>query len=69
MEQTSAPSFPTIKSLLKELTGRDHDECIRTGVCTFCGGEAKEFRNNLSRRENGISGFCQNCQDEVFGKD
>jgi hypothetical protein len=51
------------------LTGGKHSECISKEVCTCCGKEAKIFRNDLSKREYKISGFCQDCQDKVFGKD
>ena len=69
MGQTPAPKSQGIKDTLKSLTGRDHDECIKNGICTFCGGEAKIFRDEISRRENRLSGFCQDCQDKTFGKD
>jgi len=29
----------------------------------------KTFRDALSRKEYGISGLCQKCQDDVFGKE
>jgi len=41
-------------------------------ACTWCAkeiDEEKEFRNEVSRREYKISGFCQQCQDETFGED
>ena len=41
-------------------------------VCVFCKKPIdadKDFRNEISRKEFGISGICQVCQDEVFGKD
>ena len=41
------------------------------GNCPICikpiNGE--DFRNDISRKEFGISGMCQKCQDSVFGKD
>lgn len=67
--QEPSPKPEGIKRVLKGITGRDHDQCIREGICTYCGGEAKTFRNAISRRENQISGFCQQCQDRTFGKD
>ena len=33
----------------------------------MCKGEADKFRDDLSRKEYGISGMCQNCQDKVWG--
>jgi hypothetical protein len=52
-----------LDSLAKELTGSPRTE----GKCASCGGEAKEFRDDLSRREYKISFLCQPCQDGVFG--
>lgn len=44
---------------------------IRGDICVAapigCGGVAKEFRDERSRREYTISGFCQDCQDNMFG--
>jgi len=50
------------------LTQGQHSKDITDGVCTACKKEAKIFRDELSRRENKISGFCQICQDDVFGR-
>jgi hypothetical protein len=36
-------------------------------VCVTCGESVGEFRDPLSRKEYGISGMCQKCQDSVFG--
>jgi uncharacterized CHY-type Zn-finger protein len=30
-------------------------------------GTATSFRDTLSRKEYGISGMCQACQDDIFG--
>ena len=35
--------------------------------CVKCGEFSLEFRDELSRKEYGISGFCQCCQDSIFG--
>lgn len=56
-------NFPEIR---KMLMGRDPQECLDKGICIFCGGEAKIFKDELSRREFAISQCCQTCQDEVF---
>ena len=41
------------------------------GVCVTCPNsiEEKYFRDDLSKKEYGISGMCQDCQDSVFGCD
>lgn len=40
------------------------------GKCPFCGKvvDDSEFRDERSRREFKISGLCQKCQDEFFGR-
>jgi hypothetical protein len=42
---------------------------IEEGRCPTCKGRimAEDFRDDLSRKEYGISGMCQKCQDSVFG--
>jgi len=39
--------------------------------CMWCSEEVKieDFRNEISKKEYEISGFCQKCQDKTFGKD
>ena len=36
-------------------------------ICVACGSIATAFRDSESRRKYTISGFCQACQDAVFG--
>jgi len=43
------------------------DRCVPSPI--GCGGEATEFRDEISRREFSISGLCQKCQDAFFGSD
>ena len=45
-------------------------ENVEAGLCATCGQkiEMTEFRDALSKKEFGISGMCQKCQDSVFGK-
>jgi len=49
---------------------REIDE-VNKGICPFCHKHVKieDFRNALSKKEYGISGLCQECQDETFGGD
>jgi len=42
-------------------------DSIFDNTCTLCKKEATEFRDELSKKEFSISGFCQKCQDSVFG--
>ena len=49
------------------LFGRSREIAIAGGQCVKCGSLNLEFRDELSRKEHGISGLCQGCQDEIFG--
>lgn len=42
---------------------------VERGQCATCykAVSAKEFTDELSAREFGISGMCQSCQDDTFG--
>lgn len=63
------PKSSGIEEFLEEMGGRTTairgDVCVRKPI--GCGGEAKSFRDETSRREYRISGLCQKCQDEIFG--
>lgn len=37
--------------------------------CVWCRREVEGFKNRISAKEFRYSGLCQDCQDEVFGKD
>lgn len=45
-------------------------EAVQQGKCPFCGKvvDPQEFRAEINEREFKISGLCQSCQDQVFGK-
>ena len=49
------------------LFGRSREIAREGGQCVKCGEFNLEFRDELSRKEHGISGLCQGCQDEIFG--
>jgi hypothetical protein len=49
--------------------GRTNTEAIQKGICISCGKAIdlqKGFKDALSRKEYGISGLCQPCQDVAF---
>jgi len=48
-------------------SGRKRVDSIKSGICAWCGKQATKFRDELSRKEYTISGFCQDCQDKTFG--
>jgi len=42
---------------------------IKNDKCVLCGGDAKEFRDEVSEREYSISGMCQECQDATYSEE
>ena len=48
------------------LFGRIRDLAVVGKSCVTCGKPAADFRDEVSRKEFGISGLCQRCQDEFF---
>ena len=49
--------------------GLDRRPAIEQDICAKCGNDARYFKNEVSKREYPNSGYCQECQDHVFGKD
>ena len=49
--------------------GKSKTECEEQNICVFCHNKVnlKDFRDDISRKEYGISGLCQKCQDDTFG--
>ena len=50
------------------LPGKGRICSIRSNICSWCGSPIDVFRDALSKKEYTISGFCQKCQDDTFGK-
>lgn len=44
----------------------ERQEIMAQKRCVMCGGPATEFKDALSKKEYGISGLCQKCQDDIF---
>lgn len=42
-------------------------ERVDRGMCAMGEHPVGEFRDELSKKEFGISGMCQSCQDKTFG--
>ena len=61
---------PAIESLLTGLMGKSRLVTVQAGECMTCDrvGVTANLRDVLSFKEYTISGMCQVCQDEVFGK-
>ena len=57
-----------IDSFLSTVFGCDRTYSINNHICTKCGKSVNpsSFKDAISIKEYGISGFCQECQDEIF---
>mgnify|MGYP001184501971 CR=1 FL=1 len=59
-----------IEEMLEKLSTRfamPRSSAFQNSKCVMCGGDAKEFRDDISKKEYQISKMCQVCQDSVFG--
>ena len=57
----------SIENLLTSLSGISRQDAFKQVICTWCKRPIEEFRDLLSQQEYRISGFCQQCQDSMFG--
>jgi RNA processing factor Prp31 len=59
-----------LDNFAKKSFGISKTEAKEKMLCVFCKEkiEMKDFRDQLSIKEYGISGICQKCQDDTFGK-
>jgi hypothetical protein len=59
------------KEIMKQAGLGEHVKLVEAGKCPFCKKVifVSDFRNDISLREFKISGLCQKCQDDFFGKD
>ncbi len=47
--------------------GQTPSEARNQKICLRCREKITVFRDELSKKEYDISGFCQKCQDTIFG--
>lgn len=59
------------KNIMQAAGFKEEVELIKRDLCPLCKQttDRKQFRNEISIKEFHISGLCQHCQDETFGKD
>lgn len=55
-----------VENFIQDVFGINRKKVIENNICAFCVEPNFEFKDTLSIQEYGISGLCQNCQDEVF---
>jgi hypothetical protein len=63
---TPTVKAPAIENILTTITGVSRQDANTSRTCTWCRKPLIPFRNDLSRKEYNISGFCQSCQDDTF---
>ena len=58
-----------VDTVALKLGGRTLTECHKKKLCSDCGRKVDmdSFRDELSKKEYSLSGFCQKCQDNFFG--
>jgi len=58
-----------VDNFAKKSFGKSQTEAKEEKICVYCHNKVKieDFRDDLSRKEYGISGLCQKCQDDTFG--
>ena len=58
------------KKIMKDLGFDKELALVEQRKCPFCHQpiRSRDFRDHLSLREHGVSGLCQKCQDQMFGK-
>ena len=55
------------EEMAMKLFGRSRTLALAGNECVKCGEFNLEFRDEISRKEYGISALCQCCQDGIFG--
>jgi len=61
---TPAPKSPQLEQYLENLMGRT--TAVLLDYCVICRKPATEFPDELARKEYTLSGFCADCQSEIF---
>ena len=59
---------PAVDAFMRRF-GFDRIPAIQADICAECGNDAKEFKNEVSRKEYAIIGWCQQCQDSFYERD
>lgn len=69
-DETKSPQMVNnLDDLSLKMFGRARSLAKAGKGCVFCGGPATDFKDALSKKEYGISGLCQKCQDKAFGEE
>lgn len=60
---------PDLQAFFDKMLPQPQAKSKAEGVCSKCLTpiQPDEFKDEISRKEFAISGWCQKCQDEIFG--
>lgn len=60
---------PVLEGLLTDMSpvGLSRQEALEQKRCTHCGEGVEGFDNPRGLKEYSISGWCQKCQNKMFG--
>ena len=58
---------PVLEAILNGMKPNRKDD-LANKRCVMCHKDATTFDSDLSRKEYGISGMCQTCQNDFFGE-
>jgi len=47
--------------------GMSRSEALSQRKCAKCGGDARKFKDEISKREYKLTAWCQGCQEDYFG--
>tara|TARA_R110000824_G_scaffold43106_4_gene126496 strand:- start:119 stop:352 length:234 start_codon:yes stop_codon:yes gene_type:complete len=62
------PKAPAIDEFLTHVLGIQRKNTIINNRCALCQNPDLKFRDDGSVKEYRISGMCQKCQDNFFGR-
>jgi hypothetical protein len=64
--ENKSPEMVEMLQRMADAMGIPGPKAATMKCCALCGQNAWEFKDELSKKEYGISGMCQKCQDKVF---
>ncbi len=59
------------KNIMRQVGFAKEVELVEKNACPICLKDinTRDFKDNLSVKEYGISGLCQKCQDKIFAEE
>lgn len=67
MGKKAQPIEDMLQTLAEDVWGTNREKSMEAGICVKCQAVADSFRDSISMKEYGLTGWCQKCQDDFFG--